>query len=347
MRPVSGGTDTHLALIDLRGVGVTGTDAEARCDAARITLNKNAIPYDPQPPMIASGIRVGTPAVTTQGMTEGDAKEIAALIGRAVRDAGRRRPTSPRAWTRSSRPPGVPPRLIFRDARVRAGLLHRRGGDLPAHAGGAGGGPALGGGRRARATGTCTRSRPRGSAGWRCSSAWRWRCSSRISCRCCAGRSTPARRPPRCSSPAAIICLLGVVDDRWELDALTKLAGQVLAAGVMALLGVQLLVLYVPFGGVGTLSFARNDSVGLTVVICLLTVNAINFIDGLDGLAAGVSAIAALAFFAYSYLLARQRVRRRRARPRCSRPCWPASASASCRTTSSRPGSSWATPARC
>ena len=88
MRPVSGGTDTHLALIDLRGVGVTGKEAEARCDAARITLNKNAIPYDPQPPMTASGIRVGTPAVTTQGMTEGDMKEIAALIGRAVRDAG-------------------------------------------------------------------------------------------------------------------------------------------------------------------------------------------------------------------------------------------------------------------
>ena len=72
MRPVSGGTDTHLALIDLRELGVTGKDAEARCDAARITLNKNAIPYDPQPPMTASGIRVGTPAVTTQGMTESD-----------------------------------------------------------------------------------------------------------------------------------------------------------------------------------------------------------------------------------------------------------------------------------
>jgi glycine hydroxymethyltransferase len=87
MRPVSGGTDTHLALIDLRGVGVTGKDAEARCDSARITLNKNAIPYDPEPPAVASGVRVGTPAVTTQGMTEGDMKEIAALIGRAVRDA--------------------------------------------------------------------------------------------------------------------------------------------------------------------------------------------------------------------------------------------------------------------
>jgi glycine hydroxymethyltransferase len=88
MRPVSGGTDTHLALIDLREVGVTGKEAEARCDAARITLNKNAIPYDPQPPAVASGIRVGTPAVTTQGMTEAEMKEIAGLIARAVRSTG-------------------------------------------------------------------------------------------------------------------------------------------------------------------------------------------------------------------------------------------------------------------
>jgi len=87
MRPCSGGSDTHLNLIDLRGLGVTGRDAEARCGAAGITLNKNAIPFDPQPPAVASGVRVGTPAVTTQGMTEGDMKEVAALIGRAVRDA--------------------------------------------------------------------------------------------------------------------------------------------------------------------------------------------------------------------------------------------------------------------
>jgi glycine hydroxymethyltransferase len=87
MRPVSGGTDTHLALIDLRGIGVTGKDAEARCGAAKIVLNKNAIPYDPEPPAVASGVRVGTPSVTTQGMTEGDMKEIASLIARAVRDA--------------------------------------------------------------------------------------------------------------------------------------------------------------------------------------------------------------------------------------------------------------------
>ena len=87
MRPVSGGTDTHLMLVDLRDIGVTGQDAEERCGRAGITLNKNAIPFDPQPPSVASGIRVGTPAVTTQGMAETDMKEIAGLIARAVRDA--------------------------------------------------------------------------------------------------------------------------------------------------------------------------------------------------------------------------------------------------------------------
>ncbi|MGX6605719.1 serine hydroxymethyltransferase [Micromonosporaceae bacterium Da 78-11] len=85
MRPVSGGTDTHLALVDLREVGVTGQEAEARCDLARVTLNKNAIPYDPQKPMIASGIRVGSPSVTTQGMREAEMRQIAGLIGAAVR----------------------------------------------------------------------------------------------------------------------------------------------------------------------------------------------------------------------------------------------------------------------
>ncbi|MEU7586220.1 serine hydroxymethyltransferase [Micromonospora sp. NPDC049230] len=85
MRPVSGGTDTHLALIDLREVGVTGAEAERRCDAASITLNKNAIPYDPQPPMVASGLRVGTPSVTTQGMREGELRQVATLIASAVR----------------------------------------------------------------------------------------------------------------------------------------------------------------------------------------------------------------------------------------------------------------------
>ncbi|GGM35055.1 serine hydroxymethyltransferase [Longimycelium tulufanense] len=85
LRPVSGGTDTHLALLDLRPIGVTGAEAESRCEAAHITLNKNAIPYDPEPPMVSSGIRVGSPYVTTQGMTEAEMSVIARLIARAVR----------------------------------------------------------------------------------------------------------------------------------------------------------------------------------------------------------------------------------------------------------------------
>ena len=84
IRPTTGGTDTHLSLHDLQGVGVTGADAEARCDAAGIVLNKNAIPFDPQKPNIASGIRVGTPSVTTQGMGTEEMTRIAELIAMAV-----------------------------------------------------------------------------------------------------------------------------------------------------------------------------------------------------------------------------------------------------------------------
>jgi glycine hydroxymethyltransferase len=85
MRAVSGGTDTHLALLDVRELGVTGAEAERRCERAGITLNKNAIPFDPAPPATASGIRIGSPCVTTQGMTEPDMVEVGQLIGAAVR----------------------------------------------------------------------------------------------------------------------------------------------------------------------------------------------------------------------------------------------------------------------
>jgi glycine hydroxymethyltransferase len=86
LRVVSGGTDNHLMLVDLRPVGVTGKAAEERLDDVGITVNKNAIPYDPEKPFIASGIRVGTPAVTTCGMKEEQVEEVARLIARVVRD---------------------------------------------------------------------------------------------------------------------------------------------------------------------------------------------------------------------------------------------------------------------
>jgi glycine hydroxymethyltransferase len=85
LRLVSGGTDTHLALVDLRPAGVTGADAEAACDDVGITLNKNAIPFDPLPPATASGIRLGTPGPATLGMDEPEMKEIAGTIGEVIR----------------------------------------------------------------------------------------------------------------------------------------------------------------------------------------------------------------------------------------------------------------------
>jgi glycine hydroxymethyltransferase len=85
MRAVSGGTQTHLALIDIRSTGVNGKVADERCGAAGIVLNKNSIPYDPEAPSVTSGIRVGTPATTTQGMGVGEMGTIASLIARAIK----------------------------------------------------------------------------------------------------------------------------------------------------------------------------------------------------------------------------------------------------------------------
>jgi len=84
-RVVSGGTDNHLMLVDVTPLGVTGKDAEAILDGIGITVNKNAIPFDPQPPNIASGIRVGTPATTTRGFGEAEMREVAELIVAALR----------------------------------------------------------------------------------------------------------------------------------------------------------------------------------------------------------------------------------------------------------------------
>jgi UDP-GlcNAc:undecaprenyl-phosphate GlcNAc-1-phosphate transferase len=100
----------------------------------------------------------------------------------------------------------------------------------------------------------------------------------------------------------AIICLVGVLDDRYELDSLTKLAGQVLATGLMVTVGgVQLA--FFPLGHT-TVSLGRDLAIPVTILLTVVTINAMNFIDGLDGLAAGVSVIAATSFFVYSFHLA-------------------------------------------
>ena len=84
LRLVSGGTDNHLMLVDVFSKEITGKQAEAALGKAGITVNKNAIPFDQNPPMVASGIRIGTPAITTRGMKEADMDLVGALIARAL-----------------------------------------------------------------------------------------------------------------------------------------------------------------------------------------------------------------------------------------------------------------------
>src|SRR5690606_24629427 len=100
-------------------------------------------------------------------------------------------------------------------------------------------------------------------------------------------------------SGAALIWLLGVLDDKFEIDALIKLGAQVIAAGVMILQG--LTILWLPIPGVGTVAVTPWQGNLLTVALVVITINAVNFVDGLDGLAAGMVCIAATAFFLYSY----------------------------------------------
>jgi glycine hydroxymethyltransferase len=85
---ISGGTDTHLMLVDVTPFGVTGKEADAALGEARITVNKNTIPYDPNPPMVASGVRLGTPALTSRGMGVEEMEQIAALIVEGIHARG-------------------------------------------------------------------------------------------------------------------------------------------------------------------------------------------------------------------------------------------------------------------
>ncbi len=84
-RLVAGGTETHLFLVDLRNVGITGKEAEARLEEAGIVVNKNMIPFDPYPPAVTSGIRIGTPAVTARGMGKDEMKKVADFMDRVLK----------------------------------------------------------------------------------------------------------------------------------------------------------------------------------------------------------------------------------------------------------------------
>jgi UDP-GlcNAc:undecaprenyl-phosphate GlcNAc-1-phosphate transferase len=102
-----------------------------------------------------------------------------------------------------------------------------------------------------------------------------------------------------------LIMVIGLIDDRWGLDALTKFAGQITAASVMVTMGVAWSVLYIPFGGVGTIVLDQASSILLTLALTVSIVNAMNFVDGLDGLAAGLGLITALAICIFSIGLLR------------------------------------------
>ena len=81
---ISGGTDNHMMLIDLRNKNITGKDAEKALVKADITVNKNMVPFDDKSPFVTSGIRIGTPAITTRGLKEGDMEGIVALIDEVI-----------------------------------------------------------------------------------------------------------------------------------------------------------------------------------------------------------------------------------------------------------------------
>jgi glycine hydroxymethyltransferase len=88
LRLVSGGTDNHLMLVDLTPIGITGKEAEEALDSVRITVNRNAIPFDTKPPRVASGIRIGTPAVTSRGLNTSEVRKVAKLIIRVLTNIG-------------------------------------------------------------------------------------------------------------------------------------------------------------------------------------------------------------------------------------------------------------------
>ncbi|MDG3012837.1 undecaprenyl/decaprenyl-phosphate alpha-N-acetylglucosaminyl 1-phosphate transferase [Rhodococcus sp. D2-41] len=104
---------------------------------------------------------------------------------------------------------------------------------------------------------------------------------------------------------SAVIVLVGIIDDRWGLDALTKFVGQVTAAGVLVVMGVTWYLLYMPFGGGSTLVLDQLQAGLVTVLVTVVMINAMNFVDGLDGLAAGLGLIAASAICVFSIGLLR------------------------------------------
>ena len=357
-RIVSGGTDNHLMLVDLRPFGVTGKVAQEALDRAGITCNKNAIPNDPEKPFVTSGLRLGTAAVTTAGMGEAEMAEIAGLIAVGAPRARRRRPSpatcaTPRTGsapssrrTQSSNPAG-------RERRSRGGLrgrLRGRAADARSPSRRSCGGSRSASARSSRRTrAACTPRRCRRSAARRCSSASssRWR-SRRRSTQFHEMFDGTRSRSGSCSRAGVMF-----VGRRARRPPRRVAAGEDRRAGAgreppLALRRLDVL-LPGPVRRPGhRRALGRPRPARHRARRSWCSPNAINLIDGLDGLAAGIVVIAGAALFLYADRLFKAglpRGREHRAARRGHR--GRRSASGSCRTTSTRRGSSWATPARC
>ena len=321
-RVVSGGTDNHLMLVDVTPLGVTGTEAETLLDAIGITVNKNAIPFDPLPPNTASGIRVGTPATTTRGFGAAEMREV----GRADRERDRAAATTtPRMAVLARRGP--------RHLRALPGARPARG-VSPAALERAPGHPRSRSWRRrcvsflltplairlapgsARSTiptttGASTRGPIPRTGGLAVAAAFvgvgvarpaRSTSSFHFAPPLARGRASRGRRPVRRRRRSARV--IGYLDDRLQLRARWQLLGQLALAGARdrrrhphrpsstrsagrrRIAG----VLVVDIAG-----FAVDvGAAAVTTLWVVGMINSVNFIDGLDGLLAGVALIAAI-----------------------------------------------------
>ena len=297
-RLVSGGTDNHMILVDLRTFDeeLTGREAQEVLDRAGITLNRNTIPDDPRSPFVTSGLRLGTAAETTAGMGPGEMQTIASLIGRTLRD-----------------------RADEAEDRVRPGRGGRTVCRLPALSG------PLDVARACRTSGWYGLVLVVAAGATAAFTVPARRLSLRVGyvaapnertmhkmpipygggaamflgflVAVLAAAAIPALRPVFVDSPemlgvvlaAGAIFAVGLIDDVRDMSAPAKLAGQILAASILYFLGVTMYQFKVPLAGFIVLTPGIIPLITAAWVIALA--NAINLIDGLDGLAAGIVAI--------------------------------------------------------
>ena len=309
-RVVSGGTDNHLMLVDVTPLGVTGKEAEHLLDEIGITVNKNAIPFDPLPPNTSSGIRIGTPATTTRGFGPDEMRAIARLITDAIahRDDPAAQADLAAEVAGITEPlPGPGPRrrggVSFvteagRDpAPAHRGLPRRRGDLVRGHTLPPAARQAARDRRPAQQATRQQEARARGGGvavvlAFLIVGGGLVVFNDAIGMMPSGVRSRPASCWP-CSSAAPWRPLIGAIDDLFDLRARWQLLGQLVLAGVAVGFGIAVESIGNPFGS-GIIPFGPPFAIAFTVVWVVGMINSINFIDGLDGLSTGIVLIAAL-----------------------------------------------------